>query len=131
MSKELAADYFSRHLSSNECHITSDGRVFHSKGTADSFANGLKNQQVTSYTRADFETPASDEDSGDDSDNDSDEVKVKALDVLKNFDATTAIYPEIKALVKDLGLESPTQKQPDLLATIEAYKVALNTVVNE
>jgi hypothetical protein len=61
MSKELAADYFSRHLSSNECHITSDGRVFHSKGTADGFANGLKDNAVASYTRAQIEAPAVDE----------------------------------------------------------------------
>jgi hypothetical protein len=61
MSKELAADYFSRHLSSNECHITSDGRVFHSKGTADGFANGLKDNAVAFYTRAQIEAPAVDE----------------------------------------------------------------------
>lgn len=127
MSKELAADYFSRHLSSNECHITSDGRVFHSKGNADGFANGLKDNKVTSYTRAEVKAPVVD-DLGDD---DSNKAKVQALDALKNFDATTATYPEIKALVKDLGLESPTNKQPDLLATIEAYKTALNTEVKE
>jgi hypothetical protein len=50
MSKELAADYFARH-SNDECHITSDGRVFHTKGSADSFANGLKDNTVVSFTR--------------------------------------------------------------------------------
>ncbi|MNF51768.1 hypothetical protein D3C85_112960 [compost metagenome] len=57
MSKDKAADYFSRHQS-DECHITSDNRVFHSKGTADGFANGLKDKAVVSYTREQFESKA-------------------------------------------------------------------------
>lgn len=55
MSKEKAVDYFDRHPSSNECHITSDERVFHSAGTAQGFAESLKDNKVTSYKRADFE----------------------------------------------------------------------------
>jgi hypothetical protein len=55
MSIEKAADYFSRHKASNECHITSDERVFHTRGTADSFASGLKENTVTSYTREQIE----------------------------------------------------------------------------
>jgi hypothetical protein len=126
MSKELAADYFSRHLSSNECHITSDGRVFHSKGTAEGFANGLKDNKVSTYNRSEVEDPKSETSSGDDS-----TIKIQALELLKSFDAVSATYPEIKALVKDLGLQSPTQGKEDLLATIEAFKVACNTVVEE
>lgn len=127
MSKDKAADYFSRHQSSNECHITSDERVFHTLGSAQSFAAGLKDTKVASYTRAEVEAPVVD----DLKDESTDEVKVQALEALKNFDATTATYPEIKALYKDLGLDSPTQKQPDLLAAIEAYKTAINTEVKE
>lgn len=127
MSKELAADYFSRHLSSNECHITSDGRVFHSKGTADGFANGLKDNTVDSYTRAQIEAPAV-EDLEDDT---SGEEKVQALEALKNYDATTAEYSETKALVKALGLETENQKEVTLVAALEAYKVVINTEVKQ
>jgi hypothetical protein len=127
MSKELAADYFSRHQS-DECHITSDNRVFHTIGTAQSFASGLKDNKVTSYTRAELEALIVDDSKNDDSD---DDTKVKALEALKSFDATTAEYPEIKALFKSLGLDAPSNKQPDLLAAIEAYKVIINTKINE
>lgn len=126
MSKELAADYFSRHLSSKECYVTSDGRVFHSKGTAEGFANSLKDNKVLSYKRSEFEE--SKEEDGTDTDTES---KTQALELLKSFDASTATYPEIKALVKMLGIEPATQKQPDLLAAIEAFKVAVNTEVQE
>ncbi len=124
MSKELAADYFARHGSSNECHITSDGRVFHTKGAADSFANGLKDNKVESYTRdgkkeeKEVETPGSD-------------ATVFTLEDLKAFDTTTASYAEIKALANGLNLESASQKKEDLLAAIEAQKVIINTEVQD
>ena len=124
MSKDLAADYFSRHLSSNECYITSDGRVFHSKGTADGFANGLEDHKVLSYTRSEVEDPKEEAPSADDA-----TTKIQALSLLKSFDPTSAAYPEIKALVKDLGLQALTQSKEDLLAAIEAFKVACNTEV--
>ena len=126
MSKELAADYFSRHLSSKECHITSDGRVFHSKGTAEGFANSLKDNKVLSYNRSEFEGSKKEDVTDTDA-----ESKTQALELLKSFDASTATYPETKALVKMLGIEPATQKQPDLLAAIEAFKVAVNTEVQE
>ena len=47
------------------------------------------------------------------------------------FDAATAKYPEINKLVKMLGIEPASQKQPDLLAAIEAYKTALNLEIQE
>lgn len=122
MSKELAADYFSRHQSSNECHITSDGRVFHTKGSADSFANGLKDNAVASYTRDGKEEKT--KGSGED-------AKVFTLEDLNAFDATTATYAEIKALANGLKLESASQKQVDLLAAIEAYKVIINTEIKD
>ena len=124
MSKEKAADYFSRHQSSNECHITSDGRVFHTKGSADSFASALKDNKVVSYTRDENKAPKS-EAPGDEA------PKVYTLEDLKAFDATTATYPEIKALANGLGLESASQKQVDLLAAIEAQKAIVNTEVKE
>lgn len=47
----IALDYFARHPQSNECHITSDERVFHQKGSAESFAAYLKDKSVESFTR--------------------------------------------------------------------------------
>jgi len=53
--KEKAQDYFDRFTTSDECHITSDARVFHTRGTADSFASGLPDTEVKTFTRKDFE----------------------------------------------------------------------------
>lgn len=54
---DKAVDYFERHSTSNECHITSDGRVFHAIGNAISFANehNLQDQTIESYTREQVE----------------------------------------------------------------------------
>ncbi|MBY0245841.1 MAG: hypothetical protein K2Q03_10330 [Sphingobacteriaceae bacterium] len=49
--KELAIDYFNRHQMSTECYITSDDRVFHREGMAQSFANTLDNKEVVKYSR--------------------------------------------------------------------------------
>lgn len=127
MSKDKAADYFARHKESPECHITSDGRVFHSIGTATGFANGLKDNAVTSYKRDAVESKGKSQKEQDDAS--TEESKVLALETLKNFDTATATYPEIKALAKALSLESPSQSQVDLVAAIEAKKVIINTEV--
>ena len=127
MSKDKAADYFGRHKN-DECHITSDGRVFHTIGSAQSFAAGLKDTTIESFKRTDFEKQTSEDSQDDSSDED---TKVLALEALKTFDAATAKYPEINKLVKMLGIEPASQKQPDLLAAIEAYKTALNLEIQE
>lgn len=127
MSKDKAADYFGRHKN-DECHITSDGRVFHTIGSAQSFAAGLKDAKIESFKRAEFEKKTSDDSQEDSSDED---TKVLALETLKNFDPATAKYPEINKLVKMLGIEPVSQKQPDLLAAIEAYKTTINLEVQE
>ena len=59
MKKHTAAaiDYFSRHHS-NECHITADGRVFHKKEGAESFASTLKDRTIESFTRREAEASA-------------------------------------------------------------------------
>ena len=127
MSKDKAADYFGRHKN-DECHITSDGRVYHTIGSAQSFAAGLKDAEIESFKRTDFEKQTSE----DSQDSTFDEIaKSVALEALKTFDPATAKYPEIKELVKMLGIESTTLKQPDLLAAIEAYKTALNLEIQE
>ena len=133
MSKEKAADYFSRHKASNECHITSDGRVFHTKGAADGFANQLKDNKVESYTRDQFEVENIDVNepveetgaTGTRAGTDGDEPKVYTIEDLKAFDAQTADYKDAKNLVKGLKLESESQKMPDLLVAIEKAKANL------
>lgn len=54
---DLAVDYFERHSTSQECHITSDGRVFHTSGHAISFASehNLQDTTIESYTREQVE----------------------------------------------------------------------------
>ena len=56
MKKHTAAaiDYFARHHS-NECHITADGRVFHKKEGAESFASALEDRTIESFTRREAE----------------------------------------------------------------------------
>ena len=114
MSKELAKDYFERH-SSNECHITSDDRVFHDIGSAQSFASSLDDQKITSYSRKEIETPVLD--------------KQNLNDAVLKFDPATADYKEAKALVLALGLETASNKKEDVFAAIVAYKEILNTEV--
>lgn len=188
MSKDKAADYFARHKESNECHITSDGRVFHSIGSASGFANTLKDNAVESFKRSEVAQPTnvvvlnteshdketrfksrvahlftlgfernedlfSKEENGGTISIDATAVyevtdeefeigltplvvigavesKNEALDALKNFDATVAGYPEIKALVKALGLDTENQKEATLVAALEAHKTAINLEVN-
>ena len=71
MKKHTAAaiDYFARHHS-NECHITADGRVFHKKEGAESFASTLEDRTIESFTRREAEASAdqnsADEDKVDD-----------------------------------------------------------------
>lgn len=122
MSKELAADYFARHQN-DECHITSDGRVFHTKGSADGFANTLKDNTVQSFTR-----DAKKEEKGDAPGSD---AKVISLEEVNAFDTATASYAEIKALAKGLNLESASQNKEDLVAAIEAHKVIINTEIQD
>jgi hypothetical protein len=50
-NKELSQDYFDRHPNSEQCHITSDGRVFHSRGTATGYASSLEDDTVYSFNR--------------------------------------------------------------------------------
>ena len=180
MSKDKAADYFARHQTpSDECHITTDSRVFHTLGSAQGYASELKDNKVTSYTRAEFETTVVDdledkEEKGltfnvDIKKGEAPKVEVPKVDApkveapkvdtpkaeapkvdtpkaetpkaetpkvytledLKAFNPETAEYPEIKALVLGFNLDSASNKKVDLLAAIEAYKLAINTEVKE
>lgn len=112
MSKhtELAQDYFTRYPKSNECHITSDNRVFHTQGTAKSFADRLAVKELSSFTRSELMTPKPEAPKP--------ENKVLVIDDFKGFNADTATYEEAKALVKELGLKPSSNKKEDLFAII-------------
>ena len=111
MSKEHAADYFSRHTS-DECHITSDNRVFHNAGAAQSFASSLKDQIITAYKRSEFVEAA----------------KTLKIEDFEGFNDKTD-YAAAKALVKKLGLKPASQKQEDVFKALN--EAIANIEVNE
>lgn len=124
MLKEKAVDYFDRHPSSNECHITSDGRVFHTIGTAQGFANGLKNNKIESYKRGDLNVENIDvndpkEETGDTGANN------ENLEALRAFDSEKTSYESGKALVKALGIETSSNSKADIFAALETAKANL------
>ena len=116
MSKKLAADYFSRHKS-NECFITSDDRVFHDIGAAQSFASSLLDQKVTQFTRTEVENDINVDGA--------EEVTAFTVENLKSFDAETANYKDALALAKGLKLNLVSTKKEDVFATLEAEKAKI------
>lgn len=124
MSKDKAVDYFDRHQSSNECHITSDGRVFHTLGSAQSFAAGLKNNEVTSYKRAEFETVIS-EDSQDDNLEVDKEARFKTRE-----DRLIALgFERIDDLFGHLVTGSTIEVKDVLEISDEAFEISITPVV--
>lgn len=131
MLKEKAVDYFDRHPSSNECHITSDGRVFHTIGSAQGFSQGLTDNKIASFKREtnveNIEVVGATEETGADeaaiqSAKEADEANIEALRI---FDPATISYDEAKALAKALGLETPSNTKVDIFAALEAAKANL------
>jgi hypothetical protein len=51
--KKLAVDYFERHSDSQECHIASNGLVFHTASFAQSYVNGanLEDETIKPFKR--------------------------------------------------------------------------------
>ena len=122
---ENAQDYFDRHPSSDECHITSDGRVFHNKGGALGFAGTLDNQEIESYSRKVLEKEKSlqsDIENTGESDI-SHEAKLKELETLE---LTTANYNEMKILVKFFDVKVDNQKAETLITALTEYKKTIN-----
>lgn len=116
----LAIDYFTRHTSSDECHITSDERVFHSVGTAKSFANLLEDETVHSFTRAEATNEievVEDEGTGTGE-------GTEAL-TLETFNAETSDYKEALELFKTLELKAESNKKADVFAALTAAKNAI------
>jgi len=185
--KEKAQDYFDRFTNSAECHITSDGRIFHGRGQADSFASGLPDTEVKTFTRKDFEAEQIEvegvvvlDTKGTDNENKEASFKLRVDELiakgftriedtfqkedhlisvddvynltdveflekiasiesatepltgdakLLGFDTTTASYPELKAIVAEFGITTPSLKAGDLIDGIVAAQETLKAKV--
>ncbi|OWK99265.1 hypothetical protein AP75_01905 [Kaistella haifensis DSM 19056] len=118
---DLAQDYFERHSRSNECHITSDGRVFHTSGHAISFAqeNNLQDQTIESYTRDQAEKIATVpvEPVGP-----TEEEIIAKTEELKNLDIDAAEYPVLKTFIKFFDIKCEDQKAATLKTALTEYK---------
>jgi len=124
--KEAAQDYFERHTVSDECHITSDGRVFHTKGSAQGFAGTLDDQEIESYNRKVLEKEQkidTDSEGGDASDADI----LKNTILLKEADLEKLDYNELKSLAKFFEVEAENQKAPTLIEALTKFKETLNS----
>lgn len=123
---ERAQDYFERHPLSAECHITSDERVFHTLGSAQSFAGTLDDQKVESYLRKvlEKEVAIKTEDKDDTKPNDA-EILAKTV-FLQNSDLEKLDYNDLKSLAKFFDVEAENQKGPTLIAALNEFKSTLN-----
>lgn len=137
---EKAIDYFNRHQR-NECFITSDGRVFHQEGTANSFAVTLKDRAVEHYTRAEVEqlqeetksigqtsnsdtSAATIQDGTPSVESDTDEKAQRTAELLA-LELTSKHYNEMLSLVKFFGLETKDKKADSLIEALTEYKSKL------
>ncbi len=119
---ENAQDYFDRHPQNDECHITSDGRVFHTMGTALGFAGTLDDQTIESYKRSVLEKESKTDDV---LETPAGEI---AMDIfLKNSDVPNLKYEDLKKLVKYFKIETADQKAETLIAVLTDYKNSLNS----
>lgn len=129
---DKAKDYFERHPVSEECHITSDGRVFHTKGSAQGFAGTLDDQAIESYQRkvllkAKAEVKKADDDKGNDGDLKPTEEQIQEKQsFLKNTEVAEIEYAEMKALVKFFEIETADVKKDTLITALTEYKTTLN-----
>lgn len=121
---DLAQDYFERHSRSNECHITSDGRVFHTHGYAISFAqeNNLQDQKIESYTRDQVETTEGIATVITDPVGPTEEEIIAKTEELKNLDIEAAEYPVLKTFIKFFDIKCDDQKAATLKAALTEYK---------
>ena len=122
--RELAVDYFQRHPLSQECHVTSDNRVFHTKGSADSFAGSLKDNAVTPFKRTEvLQSPTTAPDQSGASSGTPDKVEKTAEELaieLGAFNRESADYDDAKALAFALKLQPASRKKDDIYAALEA-----------
>lgn len=126
---ELAQDYFERHSVSNECHITSDGRVFHTGGHAISFAqeHDLQDQTIESYTRAQVapvEEVVTDDQEDQDSINKRNEIREKLVskyqELFKELPSEDVEIEELESLIADENQK--VIKEADDKIVLEKFK---------
>ena len=121
---EKAQDYFERHPSSDECHVTSDGRVFHTLGSAQSMAGTLDDQTIESYKRKVLEKELAD--TGKSSTQTNEAEKETKLKELSELELVSGNYQQMKALASFFGLKPADQKVDTLIASLTEFKTTLN-----
>jgi len=118
---EKAQDYFDRHPTSDECHITSDGRVFHNKGTALGMAGTLDDQNIESYSRKVLEKEKAENDSAP---SQVEEIMMETF--LKANEVDKMKYDDLKKLCKFFEIKTEDQKADTLISALTEYKSTLN-----
>ena len=118
---EKAQDYFDRHPTSDECHITSDGRVFHNIGAAQGMAGTLDDQNIESYSRKVLEKEKAE------SVTDTSIVDAAMMEAFLNVhDVDKMKYDDLKRLCKFFEIKTEDQKADTLIAALTEYKSTLN-----
>ncbi|SIT25613.1 hypothetical protein SAMN05421786_11539 [Chryseobacterium ureilyticum] len=124
--KERAIDYFNRHPESNECHITSDSRVFHTIGSAQGMAGTLDDQKIESYLRKVLEKEGEFENE-DESGTKPSDAEILAMTVfLQKSEVEKLDYNDLKKLVKFFNVEAENQKAPTLIEALNKLKETFN-----
>ena len=125
-NKEKAADYFKRH-DGTECYITSDGRVFHSIGVAESYAVALKDSNVESFKRESTEkgeiTKGADKPKNDKKVFETLELTEENISQILDFGLVKENYMNLKALANHLKLQTENQKADTLIKVLSEYKL--------
>lgn len=121
--KEKAIDYFERHQTSNECFITSDNRVFHTKGSAESFATTLNDFKVNRFTRSGtMQVKGKNTESDFDGTDDAGDTAVK-LQELQALELVVANYQAMKEMVKYFKIVTENNKAETLITALTEYKL--------
>ncbi|RQO37945.1 hypothetical protein DBR39_13745 [Chryseobacterium sp. KBW03] len=128
---EKAQDYFERHPSSDECHVTSDGRVFHTIGSAQSMSGTLDDQKIESYKRKVLEKELLGKSLNDENlttgGDQPTPAEILAMEVfLQNNEVDKLKYEDLKSLVKFFNLQVENAKAPTLIAALTEFKTTLN-----
>lgn len=119
--KEKAIDYFKRHQS-NECFITSDGRVFHNSGAARGFASSLENNKIEHFTRTEVKNEI---------DNETQTPVVSEIENSKpntNLETQNAIVPEIENSEPNTNLEKGNEVQAPIIPDAKDEETKVDNV---
>lgn len=127
--KDLAIDYFERHPSNDECHITSDNRVFHNKGGAESFAGTLDDKKISSFERKLVmkKDPENKEATKEADKKEKTPAEILAMEVfLQKAEVEKLDYKDLKKLVQFFEIKTADQKAETLIAALTEFKTTLN-----